>query len=237
MRTVEQQPAPVEEEVIRGLMKMLSETFNVVDGSSLFYGPSSTKMIAANQQRLKTAGKSLSWPIMFVKLSAASRNLQVPGYNQKSLARHGVYVTRDNGDRSYMRKLHPMRVDMEFEIAYLIDDQRKALRFVSDWMTLGQENRLNFTVAYYGVGIDIAVALSPDITVPEKEGSVDEALNVYEFGTSLTVGGYMTAQHVDNDSEIFLVKSVNVGVQPVDDVDALGSSKILNAALAYRSTR
>lgn len=239
MRTTEQKPAPIEEEISRGLMMLLAECFGLTEGEDLFYAPSTTKAIQAQQQKLQKAGKALSFPMMYVKLTTANRAVQNTGYNPKSLARHGIYVTTDHKDRKFARKLHPFRVDMDFEIVFLVDDQKKAMAFVSSWMTLGQENRLNFTVTYYGIGVDIAVRLADSITVPEKETSVDEALNVYEFSASLSVEGYMTAQHVDNDSLIPLVEKISLGTTPIEPGSSgdLANPRVLNQALAYRSNK
>lgn len=235
MRITEEKPVPIEEEIVRGLMYWTCQTFNMQDGINLFYAATTTKAVQAAQQRAQRDGRALEWPIMYMKLSEATRNVGNTAYNPRSLARHGVYVTTDTKDREYARKLHPMRVDMTFEYNFLVDDTRRALSFISSWMTLGQEQKLNFTINYYGVGMDIACRLADSVSVPEKETSVDEAVNVYEFTTSILCEGYVTAQHVDNDSDIALVRTINVAAQPVDDLAELSKPGVLNKALAHRS--
>jgi hypothetical protein len=235
MRTEEQTPAPIEQEIVRGLMLMLASTFGVTEGTSLFYAPTTVKAVQAAQAKAQQTGQPLSWPIMYVKLTDANRQVQNPGYNQKSLARHGRYVSLDK-TKGTVRKLHPHRVDLGFEVNYLVADQLEAIQFVSDWITLGQENRLNFTVTYYGMGVDIAARLGEQVSIPDKETSVDEALNVFEFTAQINVEGYVTARNPNSDSQVFIVKNVSTGVAPATNVGELQRNpRLLNQALAYRS--
>lgn len=232
MRSTEQLPAAIEEEISRGLLLWFAEGFGLKEGENLFYAPTSNKALQAQQQKLKAQGGTLTYPLVFLKISDVNRAVQTTGYNPRALARHGVFVRTDDKDRMFVRKLHPMRVDWTFDVLYVVESHEDAMTFVSLWMTLGQENRLNFTINYYGTAFDIAVRLADSVTVPEKETSVDEQIQAYEFQTSLVVEGYMTARHPDNDSDIPLVQNISVAAQPTVDVQELKTnSRVLNAAL------
>ena len=236
MRSTEQKPPAIEKEITSGLMLWLGQSFGLKEGSSLFYSADSTKALRVQVQKLQQEGKTLSFPLMYLKLAGMSRDLERPGYNQRSLARHGIYVRTDDKDREYARKLHLMRVDMNFEVTFQVQQQDDALGFSALWMTLGQENRLNFTVNYLGIAVDIPCKLDTSISIPEKETSIDEALNIYEFTASIVVEGYVTALHVDNDTNVSLVRNVSTGINTIDSVAILASdSKTLNKALDYRN--
>lgn len=230
MRTAEQVPAAIEEEVTLGLLHWFADGFRLKESENLFYAPTTTKAVQAARQKMAAAGKPLSFPLTYLRLTGVNR--ETTGYNPRSLLRRGIYVVTDSKDDSFVRKLHLARVDMEYEVTFLVEDHREMMKFVSAWMTLGQENRVNFSLNYYGVDIDIPCRLSPQLTVPEKETSVDEQLNIYEITGSIIVEGYMTNQHADSDSDVALVKTLSTAVEPVASVSELKPGPMLNAALA-----
>lgn len=218
MRTEEQRPAAIEEEISRGLLMWFGDGFGMKDSENLFYSPTTTKAIAAAKAVRERTGGTLKLPIAYMRLTDLTRD-GVVGFNPRSLLRRGLYAVTDSDDQEYVRKLHLARVDLTYEVVYLVEDHRSMLRYCSNWMVLGQENKLNFTVSFYGTDIDIACRLSPSISIPERETSVDEQLNVYEVRASIVVEGYMTSQHADHDSDVSLVRKMAVGFRPVVSVD------------------
>jgi hypothetical protein len=141
------------------------------------------------------------------------------GYNTKSLARHGQYLkASESQDRLLKSNIVP--IVMELEVIYMTDSFDQAFAYASAWLTNAIHNRANFTVTYMNLGIDVRCEMSPELSTPDREESVDMP-NVFEYMSTIRIAGYASDQHPDGTSYIQLlhkpVINVSIGDRPEAD--------------------
>ena len=140
-------------------------------------------------------------------------------YNTRSLARHGTYLRMSEQATSVV-KAALVPIVLEFEVIYLTDSFDQAFAYSTGWVVNGVQNRLNFTLTYANVGIDVRCELNPNMATPDREEAVDQP-NMFEYISTLRVAGYATDTHPDGTSAIQVlskpVLNVSIDGRPEED--------------------
>lgn len=223
-QTPEKPPAlpPIEKMVIKGVQEMLGQSFGLPSERIVFFATTNRMRIAEEVAKLHAGleGK-VKWPLLLLHLNsmAAGTAEGMHGYNTRSLARHGQYL-KASEQKTRLLKTALVPVVMDIEVFYLTDSFDQAFGYSSAWITNAVQNRLNFTVTYSNIGVDVRTEMSPSINTPDREESVDQP-NVFEYVSNMRVAGYANDQHPDGTSYIQLlhkpVINVSIDGRPEDD--------------------
>lgn len=208
------QPAPVdvvpdlpaiELMVIEGARQTMSAVFNVELGQVLLLSTTDRMAKAAWYNRVTSGADKLKLPLLTFAMTSATSGVEANkhGLNSKTLARRGVYMRMDDTQTKILNvKLIPTA--FELEVTFITDSFAESLKFVANWMAASMKNRMNFTLTYGNVGLDIRTEVDPSLPTPPREESVDQP-NMYEYVGRMTVAGYMSDHHVDGKSLIELI--------------------------------
>lgn len=208
--------------ILKGLQDSLADTFKIPAASMVFFATTNKMKIAEYVRKMHEGveGK-LKWPVMLLHLNnvGAGTSEAMHGYNTRSMARHGTYLRMSEQATSVV-KAALVPIVMEFEVIYLTDSFEQAFAYSTGWVVNGVQNRLNFTLTYGNVGIDIRCELSPSMSTPDREEAVDQP-NVFEYVSTLRVAGYATDDHPDGTSAIQVVSKpvLNVSIEDRPEAD------------------
>lgn len=223
-QTPEKPPAlpPIEKMVIKGVQEMLAQTFGLTSDRIVFFATTDRMKIAEKVAKLHEGleGK-VKWPLILLHLNSMSLGTEenLHGYNTRSLARHGMYL-KASEQKTRLLKAALIPVVMDIEVFYMTDSFDQAFAYSAAWLTTAVQNRLNFTVTYSNVGIDVRTQMSTSINTPDREESVEQP-NVFEYVSNMRVAGYANDAHPDGTSYVQLlhkpVINVSIDGRPEDD--------------------
>jgi hypothetical protein len=213
---------PIERMIIRGVQDTLGAVFGLPPERIVFFASTNRIQIAQKVAELHEGLEGrVKWPVLMMHMNSMRLGFvdQMHGYNAKSLARHGQYLkAAESQDRLLKSSIVP--IVMELEVIYMTDSFDQAFAYASAWLTNAVHNRANFTVTYMNLGIDVRCEMSPELSTPDREESVDMP-NVFEYMSTIRVAGYASDQHPDGTSYIQLlhkpVINVSIGDRPEDD--------------------
>jgi hypothetical protein len=164
------------------------------------------------------AAANLAYDLALPTESAGGNVLAMPG-REEAWVRRGQYL-KASEQKTRLLKTALVPVVMDIEVFYLTDSFDQAFGYSSAWVTNAVQNRLNFTVTYSNIGVDVRTEMSPSINTPDREESVDQP-NVFEYVSNMRVAGYANDQHPDGTSYIQLlhkpVINVSIDGRPEDD--------------------
>lgn len=214
---------PIEKMVIKGVELTLAQTFDFSASRISFISSNDRLRIAQlRAEKDSGAGTKIGWPLVFLRLMSVSTGVseQLHGFNSKAAARHGMYM-KLNDNQSAILKHNLVPAVFEIEVAFLTDDFNTAFDFTSKWISTTTHNRLNFTITYMNTPLDIRVELSPTMSTPDRDASVDMP-STYEYVGTFKVVGYVTDPHPDATSNIQLLRKpvVNVTMGDMEAEDA-----------------
>jgi len=159
----------------------------------------------------QTNNQDYSFPYCFLKLMAikaidASDNLN---FLARNLYRMGIPGKVDATNSSYiMHKF--ITADFEVEVTFVTDDYDEVKKFINKWNFVSVEKRLNTNWVYDGISLSVRVELDGNISIPEKDNSVD-AINYYEVKANLVIRGFMSESDPDFEPErISVIKQLNI---------------------------
>lgn len=187
---------------IKGVLQTLSNVFGIQEPSLVFVSTSDRYRVAQRiAQMTAGADATVPYPIMFLHLMNVLLN-KTPddgAYNLKSLARMGRYTKRKTDNQTAYRRVTLVPTVYEMEVIYLDNDFFRTLSFTTQWMANAIQNRMNYTIEYYGIACDIRVEMSDAIATPDRDESV-EAVNHYEYTSALRVFSYVQSDHMDDNA-------------------------------------
>jgi hypothetical protein len=207
---------PIEKMVIKGVESQLATMFDIEPSQVVFVASTDRMVIADRITKMHNgAGATIKWPLLFLRMTNASSGAieQAHAVSAKSFSRHGVYIKLSDGSDTVQR-VSLLPALFEIEVIYMVDEFFKAFKFTSDWLTAANSNRMNFTLTYGNVGIDIRCIMADSLTTPDKENSVSQA-SQFEYTTTVKVAGYITDSSASGSGEVAMVRravtTVSVG--------------------------
>lgn len=209
------------EMIILGVSQRLSDLMDVPAKRILPISTNDRMRVAQRVADMKNNGK-LELPMIMLHTTTMSRgdqNQDLTGYNARSMSRHGVYTAR-NDNQTAITRLHLVPAVYEMEVIYLTDSYTAGLTYGSNWLAHSIRGRMNFTLRYNGLPIDMQVHMAPSVTVPERDESVDVP-NFYEYDSGIQVVGYVDSTCPDDNATVPLVNQIIYDFQAVTDVDAM----------------
>lgn len=214
-QTPEKPPAlpPIERMILQGVQQTLSDTFQIPSERIVFFASTDRMRIADRVAKMHQGLEgSVKWPVLMIHMNSMSLGMvdQMHAYNTKSLARHGQYLKMaESQERILKSNLVP--VVMELEVVFMTDAFDAAFGYASAWLANAVHNRANFTVTYSNVGIDVRCEMSPTLSTPDREESIDMP-NVFEYLSNIKVAGYISDQHPDGSSYVQILRKPTVSV-------------------------
>lgn len=213
--------------IIRGLALRIKSWFQL-PSDPLFYSTTDT-WLQLNEKAKQTNVK-LEYPQVLFKMTGVGiRN--DGGYNPKSLMRHGPLGSLSSSN-NYQRKLTPLPVNMTFECMFISDDIKQVRTYLNNWLYAVNLKTLNLNVNFDGSPFSIQVELDSDITVPDKEASVEQ-VNNYQVISNIIVHGYMTPDRPLTDfPRVYRITMVNIIPHVLYTMSSYNSPQALETALA-----
>lgn len=213
---------PIERMIVKGVQETLGQTFGLAPERIVFFASTNRMKIAEQVAKLHEGleGK-IKWPLLLLHLNSLSLGFVegMHAYNTKSLARHGMYMkAAESQDRLLKSNLVP--IVMDIEVIYMTDSFEQAFGYATGWLTNAVHNRMNFTATYMNLGIDVRCEMSPQISTPDREESIDQP-NVFEYTSNIKVAGYASDAHPDGTSYVQLLHKpvINVSIDGRPDED------------------
>lgn len=205
---------------IKGLIQKLAALYNVSEPSILFVTTTDRYNVA---KRLAGQGSNpaLNYPRLFVHLTNIGRGHSEDGYgNVRSQAKNGHLIHSMTDNQSAYRKIALIPCIYDLEVLYLDDDFMRALQFSTQWMVSSVNNRMNFTVNYYGLPVDVRIEMATEMSTPDRDETVD-SVNHYEYITTMRVFSRIESLHPDDNGYVPMLKNVRVEVSmdPMKDTD------------------
>lgn len=208
---------PLHDLTLKGVVQCLAALYDIKEPNILFISTTDKYRIAQRFSEQKSPGSTMTYPKMFVHI--VNMMLDKERYNAKSLSRHGVYA-RIGDNQNAVRKMTLVPTVYELEVIYAVDDFGKAMQFTSQWLANGINNRLNFTLTYYGLPIDIRVEMVDQISTPDRDEGVD-LVNHYEYIAGLRVFSYVQSDHADDNAMVAILKQriTTITIDPLGEKD------------------
>lgn len=213
---------PIERMIVKGVQETLGQAFGLSSERIVFFASTNRMKIAEQVAKLHEGleGK-IKWPLMLLHLNGLTLGHvdQMHAYNTKSMARHGQYLkVAESQDRVLKSNLVP--IVMEIEVIYMNDGFDQAFAYACAWLTNAVHNRLNFTATYMNLSIDVRSEMSPQLSTPDREESIDQP-NVFEYVSTIKVAGYASDQHPDGTSYVQLLHKpvINVSIDGLPSPD------------------
>lgn len=201
----------LEKMIIGGVLSRLKTTLGL-DTDPLFL-PTNDRWKLADRVKAQL-GSTLQLPQVYLHLQTLEINPD--GLNAQSLAYMGVYAQGKTGSNVAARHFF-MPVVFTFEVIHLSDDFWDMLNFCRRMLlTHRKRDRLNFTLTYDGINIDVRVMADDQISVPDKDASVDVP-NMYEVSASIRVISYIT-EDLDDVDEVPLITQIQHSLTPVSNL-------------------
>lgn len=165
-------------------------------------------------RRLTAQGSNpvLEYPRMFLHVTNLTRGKPEDGYgNVRSKAKNGVFIKSGTDNQTAYKRMVLIPCVYSLELLYLDDNFLRALNFASQWLVHGINGRLNFTVNYYGMNVDIRSDLSEEVATPDRDETVDQ-VNHYEYMTTFTVRSWIDSVHKDDSADVPAIRSLRTEV-------------------------
>jgi len=197
-------PPTVERLILEGFIQNVGKVFGAAQPIFL----STTDRYRVADIIAKQQGENVSYPFAFAHITGVDDWESGTGYNTGSLLRHGGY-TNVTSDTSLQLSIYPVRFDIE--LMFLTDDFDKALIFMNQWKYAGRKGKLNTTVVYGGLNIDVRVFLDTNLASPDKDNTVD-TINAYEYSGILHINGYMSSMDSDDVKEVSMISGSKLAV-------------------------
>ena len=196
---------------LKGLLQRLSEAFGIPASKIVFFSGTDRMKVAQDQAKLAGSTTGVQWPLLLVHVTGVSSGLTagMHGVNTKALSRKGLYVKATESN-SAVRKVGVVASLFEAEVFFMTDTFDSAFEWACQWVANSIHSRLNFTITYAGVGIDIRTEMSDNVATPDKEASVDQP-NYFEYSASVKTAGFISDHHKDVDNNIELITVIKAG--------------------------
>jgi hypothetical protein len=208
---------PMHDLTLKGVLQSLSVLYEMKEPDLLFISTTDKYRIAQRFSEQKNPGGALKYPKLFLHI--VNMMIDRERINVKSLARHGVYGPI-NDNQNAVRKMTLVPTIYELEAIYVVDDFLKAMTFASQWLANSINNRLNFTLTYYGLPVDIRVEMVDSVSTPDRDEGVDLA-NHYEYVLGLKVFSYVQSDHADDNAIVSILKQrvTTITIDPLSGKD------------------
>jgi hypothetical protein len=196
-----------------GLLQKLSQAFEVPP-DRVQHTSTSDRMA---KLKAMFGDNPIVFPVILTKCVLITRGDQAPnGYNAIALHRAGLYH-RLSDDANRVTRIHPVPITLDVEVAYLTNDYFGGLDFGALWMSNGLARRLNMTIDYYNLPIDIRVELGSSMDVPEQDAAVANP-NFYTWQSGIIMQGYFNDPHLDGEEEAQMLRAVATELKLTSDV-------------------
>lgn len=207
----------IEKMTIRGLSMMLAKRFDLK--REPIFVSSTDKWNTINNLR-KQKDPRAEFPFITMKMQGIE--VRTEGYNVRTLNRIGQHGLM-NDSANMMYKNEPLPVNIVMEVTYLTDDFYNMITFANRWLYAAVTKNLNMDIEFDGVNYSIQCEPDSNVTVPEKDMSID-MVNQYEFVSTIAVKGYMSPDRpLDEFPKVFPVSSVLLTPYLVAQPDYRGS--------------
>lgn len=199
----------IEQLVLNGLMDSVQGLFDIPKDQLIFFATSNRMQIADRIKKMREGqNATLAWPLVFVHMTGYSdaKGDDLHAVSAKNMARMGINVhVADTQNMVLNVKIVP--VVFEFELIYMDDDWARSFRFASEWMGAATANKLNYSMTYHDVDIDIRTKMSESFATPDREEAVNQS-NQFEYSGTFQVGGYVQAAGEDAISKVSIIRRV-----------------------------
>lgn len=213
---------PAIEGMIRlGVEQGLCSLFDISSEAVVFVASTDRMRVAKRLTTMKEGPDAIiKYPYLFVSMPTVSQGIvdQMHAYNAKSITRHGQYIKVNDDEKSVLR-VSLVPAIFEFEILYMVDDFNKAFKYSNRWITHGTNNRMNFSLTYAGVSVDVRCIMADTMSTPPRDESIDQP-NVFEYTSSLRVAGYITDDYKDGRKLVEMIRADKVNVTMRDSTVA-----------------
>lgn len=203
--------------LLMGVMQRMAEAFDVPPERVV---PISTSDRMAVMKRVaeKHSKGVIQFPQIMCYLTNFIRGDAEPesGRHAKTLARHGVRTKIDDNTGAVQR-LHLIPTIIEMEILYQVDDYFKGIDYATRWMSAGLHMRLNFTITYMNLPMDIRVELANQVVVPQRDESIDIP-NFFEFDSSIKLYCFTEDNHPDDEDRVSMLKQLKQKYELTTDI-------------------
>lgn len=202
---------PIHKMCLKGLLQRLSEAFGIPPAKIVFFSGTDRMKVAQDQAKLAGSTTGVQWPVLLVHVTGVGSGVtaNMHGVNTKALARKGLY-TQVAESQLAVRKVGIVASVIELEVFYMTDTFDSAFDFACQWVANSIHSRLNFTITYGNVGVDVRSEMSDNVATPDKEASVDQP-NYFEYSASIKTAAYISDAHKDADSNIEIISRLIVG--------------------------
>lgn len=175
----------LEKMALRGLSIQMAKRFNLK--REPIFVSSSDKWNTINNLR-KQKDSRTEFPFMTFKMQ--SMEINSGSYSPKSLFRIGQ-PGAGNDSNNMMYKNEPIPTNITLEVTFLTDDFYAMVTFANKWLYASITKSLNMELEFDGVFYGIQCEPEANVSVPEKDMSVEQA-NVYEFVSTIIIHGYIS---------------------------------------------
>jgi hypothetical protein len=172
---------PIEHFVDQGLAQRFQQVF----GFPLVFSNSPDKRASAK----KALGIGLKYPFAFATVTGDAINNTT--YRPHALWRKGL-VSGISTDGTHAYRLNLIPVTTKFEITFVAESLTEIRRQAKLWLLGSVQSALKFSITYAVTDLDIHVEQDQELSIPTREGGLDEPLE-YTMVSNLSVHGYMSA--------------------------------------------
>lgn len=218
---VEKLPA-MELMILKGIEGSLAEVFDIDAKRVIFFAGTNKMQVATAVAKFHDGAEGvIKWPLLLLHVSGITSGAaeSMHGYNARSMARRGRYF-KVADSQAYVLNQKMVPAVFEFEVIYMTDNFQDAFKYANQWVANAINNRLNFSITYMGESFDIRAEMSPQISTPDAETSVDMP-SVYEYISTVKVAAFITDSHKDALSKVQLLRkpiiNVSIDAPPVAD--------------------
>lgn len=163
--------------------------------------------------QVRNQSDKIKYPHTYIIPRSVNENTQ--GYPGSRLAKspYGKLYGRDEQGSLVSLRLQPVTIPVEF--FYVTDNPIDFLVLASKWQDLSKSGALNSQIEYMGNNIDILCLPEPNISVPEKDMSMD-TLDYAVTSATVNILGYTNrfSRAEDPDTTILEQKGMKFGVKP-----------------------
>lgn len=208
---------PLSKLLILGVMMRLADTFDIPTNRIIPISTSDRMKVAQKAAEQSNNAQIVLPQILLYVTNFIRGDVDNGGYNTRAVARSGVYTKLDDNSGAIQR-LHLIQCTMEVEIIYQTNDFFGGLNYAADWLAAGVHQRMNFTLKYMNLPLDIRVEMSEQLAVPEQDASIDVP-NYYEYSAGVRVRGWLDSRHQDSEDRVSMLRQVVYAVSAVSDTE------------------
>lgn len=176
----------LEEYVVKGIEDKITKYFGV---TKTYFVTSSDRM---SRMKVLAQNKDIKFPIAFLTFATGALDTT---YNPRSLRRQGT-LTDLSTDGTKVGRVYTVPTLMSFNVVMMTDEFTHVLKFFKLWMLAASASSLSFDITYDNAPISIGVILSPSLSIPTKETSL-ETPSYFEFEGTLDVHGYVSPDYIE----------------------------------------